>query len=216
MLDATQTATRKRLEEIDKEINDLRDERNRLKVHWELEKQYIQSIRRLKAEIEQQKLQAAEFERQGDFGKVAEIRYGAILQTEKELAESNAKLADIQSAAKMLKEEVEAEDIAEIIAKWTGVPVQRMLETERTKLLRIEERLSERVIAQHDAIKAIANAVRRTRAGLQEANRPIGSFIFLGPTGVGKTELAKVLSSYLFDKEELSWKIEKLDKIING
>lgn len=201
ILDTTLVGTRKRLEEIDKELNDLRDERNRLKAHWELEKQYIQSIRKLKAEIEQQKLQAAEYERQGDFGKVAEIRYGAILQTEKELAESNAKLSEIQSAAKMLKEEVDAEDIAEIIAKWTGVPVQRMLETERTKLLRIEERLGERVIAQHDAIKAIANAIRRSRAGLQEANRPIGSFIFLGTTGVGKTETARALAEFLFDDE---------------
>ena len=201
MSEQTTVAARRRLEEINRELGELREERDRLRAHWTLEKQVIQQIQTLKADIEQQKLAAADYERRGDFGKVAEIRYGAILQKEKELVAANVELADIQGAAKMLKEEVDAEDIAEIVAKWTGVPVQRMLETERAKLLHIEERLGKRVIAQNDGIRAIANAIRRSRAGLQEENRPIGSFIFLGTTGVGKTETARALAEFLFDDE---------------
>ncbi len=208
MSDIATTATRKRLDDINHELNELREERDRLKAHWELEKQIIQKIQSIKAEIEQQKIAAADYERQGNFGKVAEIRYGIILQLEKDLASSNQKLTEIQGAAKMLKEEVDAEDIAEIVAKWTGVPVQRMLESERLKLLHIEERLGERVIAQSDAIHAIANSIRRSRAGLQDANRPIGSFIFLGSTGVGKTETARALAEFLFDDESAMIRID--------
>lgn len=208
MSDISTAAARKRLDELNREINELSEERDRLRAHWVLEKQVIQKIQNLKAEVEHQKIAAADFERRGDFGKVAEIRYGVILQLEKELAAANTELDDIQSAAKMLKEEVDAEDIAEIVAKWTGIPVRRMLETERSKLLHIEERLGERVIAQTDAIRAIANAIRRSRAGLQDANRPIGSFIFLGTTGVGKTETARALAEFLFDDESAMIRID--------
>ncbi|GAB1429525.1 hypothetical protein MASR2M18_03570 [Ignavibacteria bacterium] len=208
MSDISTAAARKRLDELNREINELREERDRLRAHWVLEKQVIQKIQNLKAEVERQKIAAADFERQGNFAKVAEIRYGVILQLEKDLAAANTELDEIQSAAKMLKEEVDAEDIAEIVAKWTGIPVRRMLETERSKLLHIEERLGERVIAQTDAIRAIANAIRRSRAGLQDANRPIGSFIFLGTTGVGKTETARALAEFLFDDESAMIRID--------
>lgn len=202
MADATPlNPTRKRLEELTKELNDLRDTRNGLKAHWQLEKDNIQKIRTLKSDIENAKLSASEFERNGNLAKVAEIRYGTILGLEKQLEEANTKLEEVQSSGKMLKEEVDAEDIAEIVAKWTGVPVQRMLESERSKLLTMEDRLHKRVIAQTDAVSAISNALRRSRAGLQDENRPIGSFIFLGTTGVGKTEMARALAEFLFDDE---------------
>ncbi len=200
--------TRKRLEELTKELQELRDTRNGLKAHWQLEKDNIQKIRTLKSDIETAKLSASEFERQGNFAKVAEIRYGQILELEKQVAEANAKLEEVQSSGKMLKEEVDAEDIAEIVAKWTGVPVQRMLESERSKLLAMEERLHKRVIAQTDAVRAISNALRRSRAGLQDENRPIGSFIFLGTTGVGKTEMARALAEFLFDDENAMVRID--------
>lgn len=200
--------TRKRLEELTKELQELRDIRNGLKAHWQLEKENIQKIRTLKSDIEAAKLSASEFERQGNFAKVAEIRYGQILELEKQVAEANAKLEEVQSSGKMLKEEVDAEDIAEIVAKWTGVPVQRMLESERSKLLTMEERLHKRVIAQTDAVRAISNALRRSRAGLQDENRPIGSFIFLGTTGVGKTEMARALAEFLFDDENAMVRID--------
>ncbi|MES2767161.1 MAG: AAA family ATPase, partial [Bacteroidota bacterium] len=176
--------------------------------HWDLEKQGIQKLRSLKQEIENAKLAASEAERQGDLGKVAEIRYGTILNLEKELDTANISLDDLQKKSKMLKEEVDSEDIAEIVAKWTGVPVQRMLETERTKLLTMEDRLHQRVVAQEDAVRAISNAIRRSRAGLQDANRPIGSFIFLGTTGVGKTEMARALAEFLFDDEHALVRID--------
>ncbi|HYF03618.1 MAG TPA: AAA family ATPase, partial [Patescibacteria group bacterium] len=201
-------ATRKRLTEIERELAELNSERNSLKAHWDLEKQSIQKLRSLKQDIENAKLAAAEAERQGDLGKVAEIRYGTILNLEKELEKANTTLDDLQKKSKMLKEEVDSEDIAEIVAKWTGVPVQRMLETERTKLLNMEERLHQRVVAQEDAVRAISNAIRRSRAGLQDANRPIGSFIFLGTTGVGKTEMARALAEFLFDDEQALVRID--------
>jgi ATP-dependent Clp protease ATP-binding subunit ClpB len=201
-------ATRKRLTEIERELADLNDQRNSLKAHWDLEKQGIQKLRTLKQDIENAKLAAAEAERQGDLGKVAEIRYGTILNLEKELEEANTKLDELQKQSKMLKEEVDSEDIAEIVAKWTGVPVQRMLETERSKLLTMEDRLHQRVVAQEDAVRAISNAIRRSRAGLQDANRPIGSFIFLGTTGVGKTEMARALAEFLFDDEHALVRID--------
>lgn len=190
-----------RLNEIDKEISEIKEKYVNLKEHWTLEKSLIQNIRQLKEEIEQVKLEAEQFERQGEFAKVAEIRYGKTLQLENKLKATNEKLAEAQKDGKLLKEKVDAEDIAEIVAKWTGIPVQRMLETERTKLLKIEERLHERVIGQNDAVTAIANSIRRSRAGLSDPRKPIGSFIFLGTTGVGKTEMARALAEYLFDDE---------------
>lgn len=195
------SATRKRLDEIERELNELREEYHTLKSRWSVEKEHIQSLRSLKEQIEQTKRDAEAAERTGDLGKVAELRYGQLHSLTKKLEEEKRQLDATQSQGKMLKEEVGAEDIAEIVARWTGIPVQRMLETERAKLLSMEERLHERVINQSDAIRVIANAIRRSRAGLSDANKPIGSFIFLGTTGVGKTEVAKALAEFLFDDE---------------
>jgi ATP-dependent Clp protease ATP-binding subunit ClpB len=201
-MEITQTdSTKKRLEEIEKELANLKQEQSGLKERWDKEKSIIQNIRSYKARIEEAKQKSDEFERQGELGKVAELRYGTILDLEKKLKEANEKLVEVQKNSKLLKEEVDAEDIAEIVAKWTGIPVQRMLETERTKLLKIEERIHQRLVDQEEAVSAVANAIRRTRAGLQDANRPIGSFIFLGSTGVGKTEMARALAEFLFDSE---------------
>ncbi len=203
-----QDSTKKRLEEIEKELTSLKAEESSLKERWGQEKRIIQSIRNYKAQIEEAKKKADEFERNGDLGKVAELRYGAILNLEKKLKDANEKLVEVQKDSKLLKEEVDAGDIAEIVAKWTGIPVQRMLETERTKLLKIEERIHERLVDQDDAVTAVANAIRRTRAGLQDINRPIGSFIFLGTTGVGKTEMARALAEFLFDTENAMIRID--------
>lgn len=204
----TKESTRKRLEEIDKELSLLNEKYLMLKNSWEKEKRFIQMIRTTKAEIEEYKKQADEFERQGNLGRVAEIRYGTLLELEKKLKEANAKLVQVQQDGKMLKEEVDAEDIAEIVAKWTGIPVQRMLETERTKMLLMEERIHQRLIGQDEAVHAVANAIRRSRAGLQDQARPIGSFIFLGTTGVGKTEMARALAEFLFDDENALIRID--------
>lgn len=193
--------TQQRLNDIEKELAELSSERDKLKAHWLLEKELISEIRTKKGELENLKLEADNYERQGDLGKVAEIRYGRIIELQKQIDEKSEKLNELQKQNKMLKEEVDAEDIAEIVAKWTGIPVSKMLEGEREKLLRIEENLHKRVIGQDEAINAVANAIRRNRAGLQDPNRPIGSFIFLGTTGVGKTELAKALAEFLFDNE---------------
>lgn len=208
MQDVSTQATRKRLEEIEKELAEQREEYNRLKSHWDVEKQHLQKIRSLKEELEQVKLDAAEAERQGNYGRVAELRYGTLLTIQKQIEEQTKKLAEVQQSGKMLTEEISANDIAEIVAKWTGIPVQRMLETERTKLLTMEDRLHERVIAQNDAVRTISNAIRRSRAGLSDANKPIGSFIFLGTTGVGKTEMARALAEFLFDDESAIVRID--------
>ncbi|MBK9250221.1 MAG: AAA family ATPase [Ignavibacteria bacterium] len=208
MSEALLNPTRKRLDELEKELRELREKRDGLKAHWHLEKSNIQTIRKLTSDIEDAKVQAAEFERQGNFAKVAEIRYGTILEYKKQLDAAHLALSEVQSSGKMLKEEVDAEDIAEIVAKWTGIPVQRMVESERTKLLHMEDRLHQRVVAQADAVHAISNALRRSRAGLQDANRPIGSFIFLGTTGVGKTEMARAVAEFLFDDENAIVRID--------
>ncbi|MCU0426034.1 MAG: AAA family ATPase [Candidatus Kapabacteria bacterium] len=203
MLDqTTEQATRKRLAEIERELSDLQEKRTALRARWQVEKDAIQRIQGLKAAIELSKTDAADFERRGDLGKVAEIRYGRMVQLEKELVEANEALRAAQKDGTMLKEQVGADDIAETISRWTGIPVSRMMETERTKLLKMEDRLHERVIGQEEAVRAVSNAIRRARAGLQDANRPIGSFIFLGTTGVGKTELARALAEFLFDDEQ--------------
>ena len=193
--------TKKRLSEIEKELADLKEKKSTLQQRWKGEKESISSIRSLKADIEKSRNNASELERKGDLAKVAELRYGTILQLEKQLEDENNHLKALQEHGKMLKEEVDAVDIAEIVGKWTGIPVQRMLETERTKLLTMEDRLHKRVISQHEAIHAISNAIRRSRAGLQDQNRPIGSFIFLGTTGIGKTEMARALAEFLFDDD---------------
>lgn len=193
--------TARRLQEIEKEIAENITQRDELRAHWMLEKELISEIRKMKEELENLKVQADNYERQGDLGKVAEIRYGKIIDMNKQLEEKSNKLNELQKDKKMLKEEVDAEDIAEIVSRWTGIPVYRMLESEREKLMHIEENLHKRVIGQDDAVSAVANAIRRSRAGLQDISKPIGSFIFLGTTGVGKTELAKALAEYLFDNE---------------
>lgn len=208
MPEALPNPTRKRLDELEKELRELREKRDGLKAHWHLEKDNIQTIRKLTSDIEDAKVQAAEFERQGNFAKVAEIRYGTILDYQKQLEAAHRALGEVQASGKMLKEEIDAEDIAEIVAKWTGIPVQRMVESERTKLLHMEDRLHQRVVAQADAVHAISNALRRSRAGLQDANRPIGSFIFLGTTGVGKTEMARAVAEFLFDDENAIVRID--------
>jgi ATP-dependent Clp protease ATP-binding subunit ClpB len=190
-----------RLQDIEKEIAELGTQRDELKAHWVLEKELISGIRSMKEELENLKIEADKYEREGDLGKVAEIRYGRLPDLQKNIDSKSEKLNTLQKDLKMLKEEVDAEDIAEIVAKWTGIPVSKMLEGEREKLLHIEENLHKRVVGQDEAINAVGNAIRRSRAGLQDVNRPIGSFIFLGTTGVGKTELAKALAEFLFDDE---------------
>ncbi len=201
-------ATRERLEEINRVLADLMEDRNRLRSHWNREKELIQQLRSMKEQVEQAKIQAAQFEREGNFGKVAELRYGTIADLEKNIKQTTELLASVQREMKMLKEEVDAEDIAEVVARWTGIPVSRMLEGERDKLLRLEDRLHERVIGQDDAVSAVASAIRRSRAGLQDQNRPIGSFIFIGTTGVGKTELARALAEYMFNDESAMVRID--------
>ncbi len=201
-------ASAKRLTELQQELGSLTEERDQLKLHWNLEKERIQKIRSMKSELENAKLQADKYEREGDLGKVAELRYGKIVTLEKQLKEESEKLAQAQQDKKMLKEEVDAEDIAEIVAKWTGIPVSKMMESERSKLLRLEEELHRRVIGQDEAVYAVANAIRRSRTGMQDENRPLGSFIFLGTTGVGKTELARTLAEFLFDDEHAMIRID--------
>ncbi|TVR76176.1 MAG: ATP-dependent chaperone ClpB [Chitinophagaceae bacterium] len=191
----------KKLDELKKQIANLSAERDELKANWQLEKEFVEQIQKKKEEIEQLKHEAETYERQGDYGKVAEIRYGKIKECQDNLIEQEKKLAELSVENRMMKEDVEAEDIASIISKWTGIPVNKMLETEKSKLLNLENVLSKRVVGQEEAIEAVSDAIRRSRAGLQDPKRPIGSFIFLGTTGVGKTELARTLADYLFDDE---------------
>lgn len=198
----TDAASKERLANMEKEIDKLKRDSAEMKVQWEKEKSSISEIRRLKAEIENMKIEEQKAERNGDLNAVAEIRYGKIPQAQKQLEEENKKLLKQQKEKKMLKEEVDEEDIALVVSKWTGIPVTRMMESEMQKLLKMEDKLHGRVIGQDEAISAIANAVRRSRSGLSDPNRPIGSFLFLGPTGVGKTELAKALAELLFDDEK--------------
>ncbi|MFN8436808.1 MAG: ATP-dependent chaperone ClpB [Cytophagales bacterium] len=193
---------------LSKEIADLTDKRNQLKAKWQNEKDIIENIKKGKENIEKLKLEAEQAERQGDYGKVAEIRYGRIKDAEAKLAEMQDSFKALQGEKTLLKEEVTADDIAEVVAKWTGIPVQKMLQSDREKLLHLEEELGKRVAGQADAIEAISDAVRRSRAGLHDPKRPVGSFIFLGTTGVGKTELAKALADYLFNDESAMVRID--------
>jgi len=179
-----------------------------LETHWKKEKEVVTAIRKLKAERERLKLEEARAERAGDLARVAELRYGNLLQLERQLEQENARLAQVQLERRMLKEEVDEEDIAEVVAKWTGIPVTRLLEGEIEKLVHMEERLHRRVIGQDEAVRLVAEAVRRARAGLQDPRRPIGSFLFLGPTGVGKTELARALAEFLFDDERAMVRVD--------
>ena len=201
-------ASKKRLGEVKEEIANLKTTRDELRVHWQMEKEHIQNIRRYKADIDEFKAQIEKNERDGNLNVVAELRYGKIPELEKKLAQANARLGELQKTKKMLKEEVDEDDIAEIVAKWTGIPVSRMLESEKAKLLNMEERLGKRVIGQEEAVRAVADSIRRSRAGLGDENRPVGSFIFLGSTGVGKTELARALAEFLFDDENAIVRID--------
>ncbi|MBL7685100.1 MAG: AAA family ATPase, partial [Deltaproteobacteria bacterium] len=202
------TASQERLEKMEKEMASLQEQSQKLKVIWKNEKDAIQKIRSTKEKMEQLRLELERAERSGDLNKAAELKYGTLPSLQKELDGENLKLGELQKNSKMLKEEVDAEDIAEVVAKWTGVPVSKMMESEISKLVKMEERLRHRVVGQDEALLRVSNAVRRARAGLQDPNRPIGSFIFLGPTGVGKTETARALAEFLFDDENAITRID--------
>jgi len=193
---------------LSKDIADLIETRNSLKAKWDSEKEVVHGIQKVKESIDKLKFEAEQAEKAGDYGKVAEIRYGKITEAEKKLEEFNAKMKEMQGEKSLLKEEVDSEDIAEIVAKWTGIPVAKMLQSDREKLLNLEAELSKRVAGQEEAIRALSDAVRRSRAGLQDPKRPIGSFIFMGTTGVGKTELSKALADYLFNDDSAMVRID--------
>jgi ATP-dependent Clp protease ATP-binding subunit ClpB len=197
-----------RLAKIDREISNLKEDGDKLRLQWEAEKESIRKIRNAKEEIERARIDADKAEREGNLGRAAELRYGRLIDLTKQLEAENRRLQELQSRQKMLKEEVDEEDVAEIVSKWTGIPLRRMLESEIQKLVKMEQRLKERVVGQDEAITVVSNAVRRSRAGVQEPNRPMGSFIFLGPTGVGKTELARALAQFLFDDDQALVRID--------
>jgi ATP-dependent Clp protease ATP-binding subunit ClpB len=201
-------ASKERLEGIEKELKILKSQTKEMTAHWKKEKEAISRIRDIKERLEATKSDAQLAERQGDLSKAAELKYGTLIGLEKELEEENNRLGELQSGKQMLKEEVDSEDIGEVISKWTGIPVSRLMEGEKEKLLNMEERLEQRVVGQKKGIVAVSNAVRRARSGLQDPNRPIGSFLFMGPTGVGKTELARALAEFLFDDEQYMVRID--------
>ncbi len=197
-----------KLDKIMKEMSELQEQRDELRAQWMSEKEIIAKIREYKEQIEKTRIESEKAEREGDLGRAAELRYGKLLELQKSLEQENKKLIEAQKKRKMLKEEVDEEDIAEVVSKWTGIPVSKMLEGEVQKLINMEARLRQRVVGQDEAIEAVSNAVRRARAGIQDPNRPLGSFIFLGPTGVGKTELARALAEFLFDDENAMIRID--------
>ncbi len=202
------TESKNRLKKLEEELQALEKESAKMKSHWSKEKELIQKIRKIKSDIETARTQEAQAEREGNLEKVATLRYGTIAQLQNDIQKINESLTQLQKEAKMLKEEVDAEDIAEVVSKWTGIPVSRMMETERQKLVSMEKELHKRVIGQDKALEAVANAIRRARAGIQDPKRPMGTFMFLGPTGVGKTELAKALAQFLFDDENALLRID--------
>ncbi len=201
----TDDASVARLAEIESSLADLQESATSMRAHWQNEKDAIEAIRSLKEELEQLRFDA---EREADLERAAEIRYGRIPQLESDIAAATSTLAELQSDQTMLKEEVDAEDVAEVVSRWTGVPVSRLIESEMRKLLRLEDELHQRVVGQDEPVSAVAAAIRRSRAGLSDPNRPIGSFLFLGPTGVGKTELARSLADFLFDDERAMVRID--------
>ena len=201
-------ASKERLQALEKELAELREQSAALKVHWEREKQILGTIRGGTAELDALHTEQEQAQRRGEYEQAAEIQYGKLPAAEKRIQQAQAALAELQQGMRMLQEEVTAEHIAEVVAAWTHIPVSKLLEGEKEKLLRMEERLSERVVGQQEAVEAVSRAVRRSRAGLQDPNRPIGSFIFLGPTGVGKTELARALAEFLFDDEQAMARID--------
>src|SRR5207245_11234256 len=202
------TASRDRLSKLERELADLKGQADTLRAQWQTEKEGVQHLRNLREAIEQTKVQIEQAERQYDLNKAAELNYGTILGLEHKLKEEEAKLAQKQGAARLIKEEVDEEDIAEVVSRWTGVPVTRLLEGEVQKLLHLDEELHRRVIGQDEAVAAVAEAVVRARSGLKDPNRPIGSFIFLGPTGAGNTELARALAEFLFDDEKAMVRVD--------
>ncbi len=204
----TDEASRERLEALDRELADLREQSSAMKAHWQAEKEAITAIRDLKEQLEGAKAEAERYERDGDLAKAAEIRYGRVPDLQRQVDEASARLDELQSTQKMLKEEVDEEDIAEVVSRWTGIPVSKLMEGEVQKLVRMEDELHRRVVGQHEAVAAVANAIRRSRSGLSDPHRPIGSFLFLGPTGVGKTELARTLAEFLFDDEKAMVRID--------
>ncbi|MBI4634136.1 MAG: ATP-dependent chaperone ClpB [Deltaproteobacteria bacterium] len=197
-----------RRDKIDRELADLKESMDKMKLHWTSEKEAIKKIQTIKGNIENYKTEELNAQREGDLAKAAEIRYGKLVELNKELEQEHTRLADLQKDKKMLKEEVDEEDVAEVVASWTGIPVARMMESDIQKLIHMEERLKLRVVGQDEGINAVSNALKRARSGLQEPTRPIGSFIFLGPTGVGKTELARALAEFMFDKEQAMVRID--------
>jgi ATP-dependent Clp protease ATP-binding subunit ClpB len=204
----TERGAVERRERIDEELAQLREKSNAMKATWQAEKDQIARIRELKQRIDELRIEAERAQRTADLARAAEIQYGEVPKAERELEQAEARLAELQSKGKFLKEVVDAEDVATVVSRWTGIPVTRMLETERERLTHLEEELGSRVVGQREAIVAVSNAVRRSRAGLQDPNRPIGSFIFLGPTGVGKTETARALAEFLFDDEDAMVRID--------
>jgi ATP-dependent Clp protease ATP-binding subunit ClpB len=204
----TDPASRERLDRLEQELADLQEQSGSMKAHWQQEKERIDRIRSLKSEIESTRGEFERAEREGDLERAAELRFGRLVELEKELEAENARLEELQRDRKMLNEEVAEEDVAEVVSKWTGIPVSRLMEGEMQKLVHLEEALHRRVVGQDEAVSAVANAIRRSRAGLSDPNRPIGSFLFLGPTGVGKTELARALAEYLFDDERAVVRID--------
>jgi ATP-dependent Clp protease ATP-binding subunit ClpB len=201
-------ASRERLTRLEKELADLKEQETQLRAHWEHEKEAIQNVRKYREELERARLQIETAQRAGEYAKASELQYGRVPELERNIQEQEAKLAELQKQQRMLKEEVDEEDIAEVVAKWTNIPVSRLMEGEIQKLIHMEERLHQRVVGQDEAIRAVSNAMRRARAGLQDPNRPLGSFMFLGPTGVGKTELARALAEFLFDDEHALIRID--------
>ena len=204
----TDKASRERLQKLEKELADLKEEKSRLSTHWNQEKDTIQTGRKLKEEVEQVRIEMQRAQQAGDYAKASELQYGRLPEMERRIKEAEARLAELQKGQRMLKEEVDEEDIAGVVSRWTHIPVSRLMEGEIQKLLRMEERLHARVVGQDEAIAAVSNAMRRARAGLHDPNRPLGSFIFMGPTGVGKTELARALAEFLFDDEQAMIRID--------
>jgi ATP-dependent Clp protease ATP-binding subunit ClpB len=204
----TDKASVERLGKLERELADLKEERGRLSAHWQQEKEAISQARKLKEELETVRQEVERTQRAGDYAKASELQYGRVPQLESRIKQEETRLADLQKGQRMLKEEVDEEDIADVVSKWTHIPVSRLMEGEVQKLIHMEERLHRRVIGQDEAIQAVSNAIRRARAGLQDPNRPLGSFMFLGPTGVGKTELARALAEFLFDDEQAMVRID--------